>query len=73
MRFIQAERDGEHLLHLSAGREMMQYFFAAGHHHYARWGTQYINQLENLFGEVKEKFMRGEHTVRHKIGLWNSI
>ena len=63
LRFVRAEL----LFHLSATREMMPYLFAAGHHHFVRWGTQYINQLENLFGEVKERFVRGEHTVRHKI------
>ena len=73
MRFVRAERECEFLLHLSAGKEMIPYFFAAGHHHYARWGIQYINQLEGLDGDVKERFLKGEHTVRHNSGLWNTI
>ena len=67
MRYVRAERNCEHLLHLAVVREMMPYF------HYARWGTQYINQLEILSGEVKTRFLKDEHTVRHSSGLWNTI
>ena len=73
MRYVRAERECEYLLHLSAAKEMIPYFFAGGHHHYARWGTQYVNQLEGLDGEVKQKFLKGEHTVRHNSGLWNTV
>ena len=73
MRFVQAEKEFEFLLHLSAAKEMLPYFFAAGHHHYVRWGLQYINQLESLDGQLKERFLKGEHTVQHKQGLWNTV
>ena len=73
MRFVRAEKSSEFLLHISAVKEMMPFFFAAGHYHYARWATQYINTLESVHGKIKERFLKGEHTVRHKQGLWNSV
>ena len=38
MVFVRAEREGEWPLHLWAVQEMLPYFFAAGHHNYARYG-----------------------------------
>lgn len=73
MRFVRAERKCEYLLHLNTMKEMIPFFFAAGHHNCARWGAQYIKQLESLSGEVKQKFLKGEHIVCHKNGLWNSL
>lgn len=38
MAYIRAEREGDWLLHLATFRQMIPYYFAAGHVHYARYG-----------------------------------
>ena len=38
MRFIRAEREGDWPLHIATFKEMLPYYFAAGHIHYARYG-----------------------------------
>lgn len=73
MVFVRAEREGEWPLHLWAMQEMLLYFFAAGHHNYARYGLYYLRSMERLHGNVLEKFIKGEHVMRHKKGLWNGI
>ena len=73
MLFVRAEREGDWPLHLWAVQEMMPYFFAAGHHHYARYGLYYLRSMERLPTEILEKFLKGEHVMRHKQGIWNGI
>ena len=73
LQFIRAEREGEWLLHLSAVRDMIPYFFAAGHQNYARYASYYLCNMESLPEEVFERFMKGEHVMRHQEGFWNGI
>ena len=53
--------------------EMIAYFFAAGHIHYARYGLIYLRSMQKLHGETLERFLKGEHVQRHRQGLWNEI
>ena len=71
--FVRAEREGEWLLHLTSVKEMLPYFYAAGHHNYARHSSYYLRNMETLPCEVLEKFMEGEHVTRHQEGYWNGI
>ncbi len=71
--FVRAEQEGEWALHLWAVNEMIPYFFAAGHVHYARYGLLYLRSMQKLHGEVLERFLKGEHVQRHRQGLWNGI
>ena len=48
MMFIRAEREGDWPLHLHVVSKMLRYFFAAGHHHCARYATYYLNDMKNL-------------------------
>ena len=73
MRFVRAERETDWLLHLEACKQMIPYFFAAGHVHYARYGLCYIRAMEALPEEVLVRFMKGEHVMRHQRGLWNGL
>ena len=61
MMFVRAERESDWPLHLWTVTEMLPCFFAAGHQNYARCG------------DILEGFMKGEHVVRHKKGLWYGI
>ena len=46
--FVRAEREGEWLLYLAAGKSMLPYFYAAGHHYYAQYGSYYLHNMEKL-------------------------
>jgi len=73
MVFVRAEREGDWPLHLWAVREMMPYFFAAGHHNYARYGLYYLRSMERLPKDILQHFLKGDHVMRHKPGVWNGI
>ena len=73
MAYIRAEREGDWLLHLSAFRQMIPYFFAAGHFNYARYGSYYLRSMEKLPQHVLDHFLKGEHVMHHLRGLWNGI
>ena len=46
--FVRAERETDWPLHLWAVKEMLPYFFAAGHCNYARYATYYLHSMEKL-------------------------
>ena len=71
--YIRAEREGEFALHLNVCKQMMPYFFAAGHVNYARYGLCYLRSMERLSGKVLIQFMDGQHVMRHQHGLFNGI
>ena len=73
MLFVRAEREGEFPLHLYACHQMIPYFFAAGHINYARYGLCYLLTMSKLPPTVFEQFMKGEHVLRHREGIWNGI
>ncbi|KAG0723221.1 hypothetical protein GWK47_043072 [Chionoecetes opilio] len=73
MMFIRAEREGDWPLHLEALTLMMPYFYATGHVHYARYGLFYLRSMEALPTKVLDLFMKGEHVLRHILGIWNGI
>ena len=48
-------------------------FFAAGHVNYAGYGLYYLRYMERLPKEVQDRYLKGEHVMRHKPGIWNAI
>ena len=52
---------------------MLPYFYAAGHHNYARYGSYYLRNKEKIPPQVLEKFMDGEHAMRHQEGYSDGI
>ena len=73
MMFVKPERSGDWLLHLEMVREMLPYFFAANHVHYARYGLNYLRCMERLPKELLDAFMKGQHAMHHNAGIWNGI
>ena len=73
MTFVRAEREADWPLHLLAAEKMLPYFFAASHVNYARYGLYYLRSMQRLPPTVLERFMAGEHVIRHQDGLWNGI
>jgi len=61
------------LLHLAAFRQMIPYFFAAGHFNYARYSSYYLHSMEKLPQHVLDHFLKGEHIMHHLRRLWNGI
>ena len=52
---------------------MLPYFYDAGHHSYARYGSYYLSNMEKQPQEVILKFMKREHVMRHQQGYWSGI
>ena len=73
MLYIRAEREAACLLHLLAVEMMLPYYFSASHVNYARYGLYYLRNMHNLPKEVLDQFMKGQHVMRHKRGLWNAM
>ena len=71
--FVRAEREGDWPLHLYACTPMCPYFFTARHVNFARYGIYYINKMYRLDGNALQRFMKGEHVMRHKSGFWNGM
>ena len=71
--YIRAEKEGEWVLHLEATKKMLPYFFAAGHHNYARYATNYLNNMYGLLEEVTKKFQKGLHVARLSDGYFNGL
>lgn len=47
---------------------MLPYFFAAGHHHYARWITWHLRDMQYLPATAKDDLYAGSHVCRHSDG-----
>ena len=73
MNFIRAEREGDWLLHLATFRDMIPFYFAAGHMNYARYGLYYLRSMEKLPPHILSHFLKGEHVMHHIQGIWNGV
>ena len=71
MMFVRVEHESDWPLHLAPYKQMLPYFFAAGHMTYARYVLCYI--CERLPQEIWSHFTKGEHFMHHSAGLWNGI
>ena len=63
--FLCRERNGDFLLQQHCLKEMLPYFFAAGHQNYARYLSWYVRQMEHLPQRAKEDLLAGVHVCRH--------
>lgn len=73
MMYVRAEREGEWALHIEVVKQIMPYFFAAGHFNYARYGLVYLREMQKLPQEILTHFLKGNHVMHHNSGLWNGI
>ena len=73
LRYTRAEREGDWPLHIEAVTEMIPLFFSAGHIHYARYALFYLRSMESMPDDVRNHFMRDEHTMHHTAGIYNGI
>ena len=68
LQFLRAEREGDFLLQQYCLKQMVPYFFAAGHHNYARYITWYLKVVQSLPHEAKKDLLAGAHVCRHSDG-----
>ena len=66
--FLRRERNGDFLLQQHCLKAMLPYFFAAGHHNYARYLSWNVRQMEHLPQRAKEDLLAGAHVCRHSDG-----
>ncbi len=76
LEFIKAERIGDWQLHLHAISEMLPFFAAAGHNHYAKSTRLYIHFMQSFNTDhpnVYRSFMAGLHVVRMTDMYWTGL
>lgn len=71
--FIRAQRDGLWDLHLYAFGRMLPYFFRYDHINYARWGTVYLAEMNQLPPEVLLEFQAGNFVVKQSDRRFNQV
>ena len=75
--FIKGERTGNWELHLQAVYDMLPYFAAAGHNHYAKSAHVYLQMMQDLQKTqpaVYNSFiMDGLHVVRRSDRFWAGL
>ena len=55
-------------------KHMLPYFFIAGHHHYARYMTQHLLDMQHMLPPMaKTELMSGAFVCRHQTGSWNGV
>ncbi|XP_043192970.1 uncharacterized protein LOC122365640 isoform X2 [Amphibalanus amphitrite] len=64
LRFVRAQRTGDWILHLESFREMLPWFFIHDHQNYARWGSVYLAEMQQLPSEVEAEFQAGNFVVK---------
>ena len=73
MRFVRSCREVDWPLHIHNVQTMLPYFAAAGHWHYLHSTVMHLIKMTKLPKDLVQKFIKGEHAMRHQKGLWNSI
>lgn len=73
LKFVRAEREADWPLHVLTVKEIIPLFFAAGHHNYGRYGLFYARSIEAMPEKLEEQFLKGQHTMHHKPGIFNGI
>ena len=70
---VRAEREGDFYLQKYALSKLLIYLFAAGHFHYARYLTQFLEEAKCFPSDVIAELKNGLFVCRHQAGVWNSV
>jgi hypothetical protein len=71
--FTRAQRDGSWELYMHSFRLMMPYFFRYDHYNYARWGSVFIAEMDQLPTEVLGEFNSGNFVVKWNARKFNQV
>ena len=66
--FVRSWHEGDFLLEQHYLKEMLPYFFASGHHNYARYVIWHLREMANLLHSAKKYLLDGAHVFRHADG-----
>ena len=66
--FLRAEREGDCLLQQRCLQKMLPYFFEAGHHHYARYISWHLLEMQHLPQDTKKDLLDGANVCHHSEG-----
>jgi hypothetical protein len=75
-RFLKAEQTGNWMLHLQAVCDMLPFLAAAGHNHYTKSATIYLQMMDELqerHPDVYTMFIRGYHVIRRSDRYWAGL
>ena len=71
---VRSEREGDFCLQQLTLERMLPYFFVAGHHHYARYITQHLLEMQYLLPQAaRSELMAGAFVCRHQEGSWDCV
>lgn len=73
LQFIRAQRDGLWELHKFAFSRMLPFFFRYDHTNYARWGSIYLAEMEQIPEPVLAEFLDGNFVVKETKGRFNQV
>lgn len=73
LQFTRAQREGNWELYLESLRSMLPYFFRYDHLNYAKWGSVFIAEMEQLPAEVLGEFKKGNFLVKWSEGKFNEV
>jgi hypothetical protein len=71
--FTRAQRDGCWDLYMHSFHLMMPYFFRYDHLNYARWGSVFITEMDQLPTEVLDEFNNGNFVVKWNARKFNQV
>ena len=71
--FNRAQRDGIREMHLHAFKSMLPIFMRYDHTNYARWGTIYLSEMNQLPAEVQSEFNNGNFVVKRSKLRFNQV
>ena len=66
--FLRTEREGDWLLQQHCLEIMLPYFFVSGHHHYARYISWHLRDMQHLPDDAKQDLLHGTNACRHSDG-----
>ena len=66
--FMRIEREGDWILQQHCPEGMLPYLLVAGHHHYARYISWRLRDIQHIPLDAKQDFLNGSHVCRHTEG-----
>ena len=64
-KFMRVEGEGDWIIQQHCLERMLPYFFVAGHHHYARYISWHLRDMQHIPLDAKQDLLNGSHVCRH--------
>ena len=64
-KFMRVEGEGDWILQQHCLERMLPNFFVAGHHHYARYISWHLRDMQHIPPDAKRDLLNGSHVCRH--------